>query len=57
MKLTKPELERIYRENTNEKAAKILKISVPFMLQLLKREGIKLKGPGGHNKKNKITII
>lgn len=56
MQITKADLERIYRENKNEKAAKILKVSVPTMLKHLKAAGIRLKGAGGY-KKNKLFVI
>lgn len=57
MELTKAELERIYKENSNAKAAKILKMSIATMLKLIKEIGIQLKGRGGHNKKRKLKII
>ncbi len=54
--LTKNELEKIYRENSNDDAAKIIGVSVPTMLKYLKDNGIKLKGAGANNQK-KVKII
>lgn len=57
IRLTKEELERIYKENTNKKAAKRLNVSIPTMIDIIKEAGIELKGRGGHNKKKKLKII
>lgn len=43
--ITREELEQIYREGSNQKAAQKLQISIPTMLKLLKSAGIPMKGP------------
>lgn len=48
--ISKENLEKIYKENTNDKAAEILGISVPTMLKYVKQAGIEIKGAGAHNK-------
>lgn len=54
---SKSELEKIYKENSNDDAAKILGVSVPTMLKLLKESGIEQKGRGGHNHEKKIQVV
>ena len=44
--LTKDELEKIYRENTNSEACKILDVSEPTFLKMLDKAGIERKGKG-----------
>jgi len=55
MEITKKELQEIYYNNTNEKAAKKLKVSVPTLIKYLKQAGIPFKGNG--KRQNKIKII
>lgn len=54
--LTREELSNIYHLNSNEKASKILGMSVPVMLRILKKHKIKMKGSGRRHK-DKIKII
>ena len=55
--LSKKELEYIYRKNTNERAAEILEVSIPTMMNLLRDNGIECKGQGGHNHEPKIRVV
>lgn len=55
--VTKSELEEIYRNNDNWKAAEMLGISVPTMMKLLRENKIKEKGQGGHNHEKKIRVV
>lgn len=57
IKITEQELARIYTQNTNKKAAKLLGVSVPTMMDAVKSKGIKLKGRGGKGKKRILSII
>lgn len=56
MDITKQYLEEIYLKNTNEKAAKILKICPSTLNKYLKKAGIKFKGQG-KGKKGKLKIV
>ncbi len=53
--ITVEELEKIYRENSNEKAAEILEISVTTLLRYIRKCGIEEKGSGAHNRKLKVV--
>lgn len=53
--ITKAELENIYRNSTNKEAMDTLGVSLPTLLSMLKRAGIKPKGKG--NKGVKIKIV
>lgn len=53
--LTKSELERIYYENTNDKAAEILGITKATMIKYIKESGIVMKGKGVTLRKLNIT--
>jgi len=55
--MKKEKLEKIYKANTSEKAAKMLKISIPTLYAYLEDAGIKLKGRGNGKKSKKIKII
>jgi len=55
--ITKEELEKIYKENSNDEASKILGISIPTMLKYLENNGIPLKGAGAHNNTKKIQVV
>lgn len=57
MEITKQELEKIYWENTNQRAADLLKISVTTLNKYVKQAGINRKGQGRSKKQNKIKII
>lgn len=57
MQITRQDLEKIYYENTNQQAAKILKISMTTLTKYIKQNDIKLKGSGRIKKQNKIRII
>ena len=50
MEITKQKLKEIYDNNSNQKAAKILKISIPTLLKYIKKSGIKMKGAPSHSK-------
>ena len=57
-KITKAELEKIYRANTNQDACKILGISNPTLIKYIKESGIAPKGSGYGNeiRRNKIEV-
>lgn len=57
MKIKRIDLEKIYRENTNKEACRILGICNYTLTAYLRQMGIKLKGSGNGIKKNKLTII
>jgi len=44
--ISKEELEKIYMENTNEKAAELLGISTVTLVRMVKEAGIEKKGKG-----------
>lgn len=50
MEITKQKLKEIYDNNSNQKAAKILKISIPTLLKYIKKSGIKMKGAPSSSK-------
>lgn len=54
--ITRTDLEKIYKENNTEDAAKKLGISVSCLYETIKRHNIPLKGRGGF-KKRKLWII
>jgi hypothetical protein len=56
MKIKRIDLEKIYRENSNKEACTILGICNRTLTAYLRQMGIKLKGSGNRNKKNKLTI-
>lgn len=56
MKIKRIDLEKIYRENNNKEACKILGITNATLTAYLRQMGITLKGSGNRNKKNKLTI-
>lgn len=55
--MSKQELEYIYRNNSNDRAAEVLGVSIPTMLKLLKENGVEFKGQGGHNHDPKIRVV
>jgi hypothetical protein len=55
MEITKQKLQEIYYNNSNEKAAKMLKVSIPTLIKNVKMAGIPFKGH--KNKKFKLRII
>lgn len=57
MELTAERLKDIYNNNSNIKAAKILKISVPTLMTMLKANKIALKGKGRKKGQTKWKII
>ena len=57
MKISKKELEKIYNEYSNKKAADILEISHSTLLALIKNAGIIQKGKGNRNSKRKIEVV
>lgn len=57
MKISKKELEKIYTENLNKKAAEILGISKSTLFNMIKRCGILPKGKGNRTLHHKIEII
>jgi len=46
MKMTKKDLEEMYHNNDNKTVAKSLNISVPTLLKLVNKAGIRPKGKG-----------
>ena len=56
MKLTKEELQKIYWENSNKKACKILGVTNSTLTKYLREFNIALKGSGNRNKRGKLTI-
>ena len=55
MKIKTNELEKIYLENSNKKACEILGVVNATLTNYLRQRGIKLKGSGNRNKRNKQT--
>jgi hypothetical protein len=53
MEITKKELEKLYKENSNSAVCKKLGISSPTLILYLKKCNIPLKGKG----KKSLTII
>lgn len=51
------ELEKTYRENSLDDAAKIVGVSVPTLLRRVKAAGIELKGSGRPYKNNKCIYM
>ena len=54
---TRTELESLYRDNSNEVAAKEMGVSIPTMLKILKDNNIEAKGQGGHNHDVKVKVV
>lgn len=50
IEITKQELKRVYYNNTNLKAAEILKVSKTTLIEMVNRAGIKRKGKGNKSK-------
>ena len=48
--ITKEDLEKMYRENTNDEVCRILGISKVTLVSYLNNAGIKLKGKGNNRK-------
>lgn len=57
MELTESQLRDIYYNNSVIKAAKILKISAPTLLNMVKSKNIPLKGQGRKKGQTKWKII
>ena len=57
MEITKEELAKMYNDMTNKDLCKKLGISKTTLIRYLKENGIKLKGSGNRNEKNKIKIV
>lgn len=57
MELATDKLKEIYNNNLNLKAAKILKISVPTLMTMLRANNIPLKGQGRKKGQTKWKII
>lgn len=55
--ITDQEFENIYWENTNYKAAKLLKISTTTLIKYVKERGIKAKGQGRAKRQTKLKFI
>ena len=55
-KITKEQLEKLYRNNTNKDCCKILGVAETTLLTLLAEAGIEKKGKG-NCKRKKIKII
>jgi len=48
--ITKEQLEKIYKENTNSTACEILGVSKITFMGMIERAGIRKKGKGNKNK-------
>ena len=57
MELTKTELKKMYRENTNKELCIKLGITETTLLRHLKKAGIELKGKGNKKPSNPKLII
>lgn len=57
LKITKEQLEKIYRENSFKEACEILNISSMTLLKYIKLAGIKPKGKGNRQPKKKFLIV
>lgn len=57
LKITKEQLEKIYRENSLKNACKILNVSHMTLLKYIKLAGISPKGKGNPQPKRKILIV
>lgn len=53
IEIRKEKLEEVYYKHNNKKAAKLLKISEPTLLKLVRKEKLKLKGSG----RKQINVI
>jgi hypothetical protein len=57
MKITKKELEKLYKENPNKVVCEKLGITNPTLVSYLKKLGIEQKGKGRHNHTTKIKLM
>jgi predicted nucleic acid-binding Zn ribbon protein len=57
MRITKKELEKMYKENLSKDVCTMLGITSATLRKYLKEAGIRLKGSGNNPKKRKITIV
>lgn len=57
LKITKEQLEKIYRENSLKNACKILNVSHMTLLKYIKLAGISQKGKGNRQPKKKFLIV
>lgn len=55
--LTKKKLQKVYENNTVDKAAKLLEMSIPTLLKYVKEAGIPLKSKVNGKKTPKFRII
>jgi hypothetical protein len=55
--LTKIELENLYFSLSTKDLCKMLEISLPTLLRLLKNNGIENKGRGNFSVKRKVKIV
>ena len=57
MDISKEDLQYLYDHNKNEDVAKMLKISIPTLLKLLRDSGINMKGSGNAYHLNKVRVV
>lgn len=53
--ISKKELEKVYYDNTNQKAMEILNVSQGTLISMIKNAGLPLKGKSGGKRKYNIT--
>ena len=56
MDITKDNFQYLYDNNKNEDVAKMLGVSIPTLLKLLRENGIKMKGSGNAHYRNKVKV-
>jgi len=57
MKITKSELKKMYKENTNKEICEKLGITNPTLVSYLKKFGIPLKGKGNNRRTTKLELL
>ena len=53
--ISKTELAKVYYDNTNQNAMKILEVSQGTLISMVKNAGLPLKGKSGGKRKYNIT--
>ncbi len=57
MEITRKGLRDLYRNKTNDEAAKELGVSIVTLLRMVDEAGIERKGSGSHERKRKIKVV